>query len=98
MLRGLMQVARAAVIAEPRPAGENVIGGSGGERGNIREAGKETRIVVKHGRHLRLLQHDFREPDAVGVVALPGQVVAAVAGLPGGEAVGKGGHPVVQAF
>jgi hypothetical protein len=38
------------------------------------------------------LQHDFREPNAVGVVALPGQVIAAMLGLPGGEAVGEGGH------
>jgi hypothetical protein len=35
------------------------------------------------------LQHDFGEPDVIGVGALPGEAVAAVVVLPGDEAVGK---------
>ena len=92
--RGVVQVARAAVVAEAGPQREYVVIGSGGEAFDIGKAGEEARVILQDGGDLRLLQHDFREPDAVGVVALPGQVVAAVAGLPGGEAVSERGHHV----
>ena len=39
-----------------------------------------------HGGHLRLLQHDLGDPDAIGrALALPGQIVPAVARVPGDQ-------------
>ena len=90
--RGVVQIARAAVVAEAGPQREYVVIGSSGEAFDIGKAGEEARVILQDGGDLRLLQHDFREPDAVGVVALPGQVVAAILGLPGGEAVSERGH------
>ncbi len=45
-----------------------------------REAFEEARVVAEHGGDLGLLQHDFGQPDAVGVArVLPRQRVAAMA-------------------
>ena len=59
-------------------------------------SGKRARkalVVRNHGRDLRLLQHDLREPDAIGVArALPRQAVAAVAPLPDDDARGERGR------
>ena len=95
-----MQVASARVVAEPAPEREHVVHVGGGERGDRRKAREEALVVRQHRRDLRLLQHDLREPDAIGVArALPGQAMAAVRPLPaddaGGEWAGSlpGGHP-----
>ena len=51
----------------------------GRERAHVGEARDEALVVGQHGRDLRLLQHDLREPDAVRVArVLPGQRVAPV--------------------
>ena len=97
-LRAAVQVARAAVVAEAAPQREHVVERRGGERAHVGKAGQEARVVVEHRRHLRLLQHDLRQPDAVRVAAaLPGQVVAAVLALPRdhlrGEAPPRRGAP-----
>src|SRR5262249_36658628 len=64
----------------------------GGERLHVGEAREEAQVVGNHGRHLRLLQHDLRDPHAVGrALALPGQVVPAVRGVPGEELGGERG-------
>src|SRR5450759_2168385 len=55
-----------------------------GERGDIGEALEKTAVIRNHRGDLGLLQHDFGDPDAVGIArALPRQVVAAVALVPG---------------
>ena len=87
---GFVQVAGAAVIAQPLPEGEHLVFGRGGKGGGGGEGGEKARVVSGNGGHLGLLQHDFGEPDAVGVAAVPGQVVAAVLFLPADEAVGEG--------
>ena len=79
MLRRGMQVAGAGVVAEARPQREHVVERSAAARsGRSGSACDEALEVRDHGLHLRLLQHDFRQPDAIGRARmLPGQVVAA---------------------
>ena len=77
----LVQVAGAAVVAEPRPGGEHVVERRRGQRLDGRPAGEEAQIEGDDGFDRRLLQHDLAEPDAVGVGALarrhaPRQVTA----------------------
>ncbi len=73
----LMQPVGAAVVAETAPSGEHGVFRSNGEGSDIREALKERTVVVNDGGHPRLLQHDFAEPDAIGVASLaPGKIAA----------------------
>jgi hypothetical protein len=73
---------RSTAPSRPRPAPRR--------GGQIGKAGEEARVVGDHRRHLRLLQHDFGQPDAVGIArVLPGQVVAAVARVPGDQPPGE---------
>ena len=85
-----MQVARTRVVAQPAPVLQHFILVRGGKRGDVGKARHEAPVVGDDGRHLGLLQHDFRHPDGVGVTrVLPRQVVAAVPFLPSHHAGGK---------
>lgn len=90
LLRGFVQIARAAVIAQARPQRQHFVLRRGGKRLNGREFFQETRIVVQHGGDLRLLEHDFGKPDAIRVFDLPREVVATVLFLPADEPFGEG--------
>ena len=82
-----MQVMRATVVAEAAPELEHAIDGSRGERADLRVCREKPLVVRNDGRHLRLLQHDLGEPDAIGIArALPREVVAAVRLLPRNQA------------
>ena len=76
---GLLQVADASVIPETFPKFENCgfLGSS-----QMRDGGQPFHPSIpirNHGLHLRLLQHDFGDPDGVWVIVFfPGQVFAAV--------------------
>ena len=63
-LRALVQIAGAAVVAKPRPGGEDVIQGRFGQRLHRRPAGEERLVVGDDRLDGRLLQHDLRQPDA----------------------------------
>ena len=77
-LRAAVQVARAAVVAQAAPQRQHVVQRRGGQRGHVGKALQEARVVVQHRGHLRLLQHDLGQPDAVRVArVLPGQALAA---------------------
>ena len=91
-LRAAMEIARARVVAEAAPGGEHLAEVGGGQRADVGEARGEALVVGEDGRHLRLLQHDLGEPDAVRVArVLPGQRMAAVLLLPGDDALGERG-------
>src|SRR6185312_6363822 len=64
--RGAMQIARTCVVAEPRPQMQHLIERGGREGGRIREALHEPHEIRNHRRNLRLLEHDLRDPDAIG--------------------------------
>ena len=78
-----VQVARARVVAEAGPQMQHVVDRRVGQRAYVGEALHEALVVRNDGRDLRLLQHDLRDPDAVGrAVVLPGKIVAALARVP----------------
>ena len=90
-LRTAMQVARSRVVAEPRPVFEDGLDRRRGQRPDIGKALEKTLVVGNHRRHLRLLQRDLGQPDAVGIAGvLPGQVMAAALTLPADQARGEG--------
>jgi hypothetical protein len=66
-LSALVKHARPAVVAEAAPGGKNRIERRGGERFDTREAFEEEAVMLENGGDARLLEHDFRKPDAVRV-------------------------------
>ena len=63
----------------------------GGELLKIAKALKESLVIADYAGNLRLLQHDFRQPDPIGVGGLlPGQVVTPMAFLPVDQGYGEG--------
>jgi hypothetical protein len=79
LLRGAVQIASTGVVAKTSPQVQDLIDGRRSECFHLRKSRHEALVVGNHGRDLRLLQHDFRDPHAVGgEVALPGQMRAAM--------------------
>ena len=64
-LGGLLEIARAAVVSEPLPELHELVVRAGCECGDVGERLEEALEIRQHGRDTRLLQHDFRNPDAV---------------------------------
>ena len=90
LLRRVLQISRARVIAQAAPQPQHLVLGRAGERGDVGEALQKSGVKRYHRRNLGLLQHDLRDPDAIGVVRpLPGKIVAAVALVPGEQAGGE---------
>ena len=82
LLRGGMQVARAAVIAQPCPQGQHGVLRCGGQIAHSGQFADEAQEIIAHGGGLRLLQHDFRQPNGIRVAHLPREVVPTVFALP----------------
>ena len=80
--RCTVQVAHAAVVAEPLPE----LGVNGlvrrRESGNIGQRVHPTGKIAAHGLHARLLQHDLAHPDAVGSRLRPPRQVAVTGVIP----------------
>src|SRR3974377_229636 len=70
-LRCLVQSARPMVVAKPAPQSENGLLPCCRERPHVRKAFHPARVVVEHGGHPRLLQHDFGNPDGIWVPFSP---------------------------
>ena len=78
-----MEVAGAAVITQTTPQTQYFIKRCSGQRAHVGEAFDKAREVIQHGRHLRLLQHDFGQPDPVRIACvLPWQIVSPMDLLP----------------
>src|SRR6266446_4126630 len=70
----------AAVIPEARPQPQHFFLRSSGKRVNVREALQKSFVVGDGGGHARLLQHNFRKPDAIRIFrASPRQVTLELA-------------------
>src|SRR5690606_9945925 len=81
--RGLVQIARTAVVAEARPQMQHFVFLGGGKGFDAGQGAHETVEITQYGADLGLLQHDFRDPHTVGRDALlPGQVLAAMKVVP----------------
>ncbi len=77
--RGFVKIARPCVIAKSCPMRKHIVLFCARQRPDVREAINEANEVGYDGLNLRLLQHDFRHPDAIGRdVLLPWQVLSAV--------------------
>ena len=90
--RRRVQVARPAVIAKAGPLAEHLILIRRRQCRQVGKAGQKTLVIGDDGFHLGLLQHDFGQPDRIGIAlraALPGQIVAAMPLLPGDQARGE---------
>jgi len=70
VLGGLVEVAGAGVETEALPVVQHLVPLGLGEGLYRRKRLQEAVIVVAHRVDARLLQHDFRDPDAVRVVRL----------------------------
>jgi hypothetical protein len=81
--RRAVQVAPPGVVAEAAPVVQYLVDVGARQVRERREARREAFVVGDNRGNLGLLQHDLRQPHVVGRgVALPGQVVAAVAVVP----------------
>ena len=91
--RRLPQAHGAAVVAEPHPLAQHVL-----QRRRRQRVGggpaRQPRLVARdHPRDLRLLEHDLRDEDRVGVAGAPPRQVAALALVPAQQPRGPiGGH------
>ena len=81
--------ARAAVITEAAPDPEQILFRCSGQTIDTRESFQEPLVVGHDGRHAGLLQHDFRDPDAVGVFGAPPREIALVAAVPAQQGLSK---------
>ena len=70
--RGLHQIARAGIIAQPCPGGHDVLIRRGGETHDIGPARHPGGEAGSHRRHRGLLQHDLGQPDPIRIGRLPG--------------------------
>ena len=67
-----MQIASAGVVPEPRPCCEHCLLPSARERLDRRPAADEFAEISRDRGDRRLLQHDFGQPDTVGIGAFAG--------------------------
>ena len=89
---GLAEVAHARVVAQALPGFEEGVVFGGGEGGDGGEGGEEAGEVGPDGLDLGLLEHNFADPDGVGIrVAAPGHfaLVGAIPGEERGKALGE---------
>jgi len=77
-----MKVACPGVIAESLPGVKNIVFCRARQYREGRESSKPVLIIRQHSYDLRLLQHDFRNEDGVGIAGPPPGKVAAMAVIP----------------
>ena len=83
ILCAAVQIAGAAVVTQAAPQAQHLIQRRCCQISDRRETQQKPPVIVQHRDHLGLLQHDFRQPDAIRVArVLPGQAVASMAFLP----------------
>ncbi len=84
--RSGVKIASAAVITEPGPEAQHVGLRCASQGTDIWKFFEKAFVVGKNGGDACLLQHDFGDPDAVGIAARAPRQVAFVAAIPGEEA------------
>ena len=81
-----VEISRAAVVAEAGPEFEHFILWCTGEGFDARKSAEESLVVRSDGGDARLLQHNLRYPDAIGIAARAPGEIALVLAEPGEEA------------
>lgn len=82
LLRGFLQVADTGVIAEAFPEFMDFVGVRAGEAFDGGQLAHPAFPIRDDGFDLRLLEHDFGNPDGVGITRAPPREVAGVGGEP----------------
>src|SRR3990167_6627131 len=77
-----LEVAGADVVAEGVPGPPHRRGARPCQAGERRIAPEEFAVLRDHALHLRLLEHDLRDEDVVGIVGVPPRQVTAVPAVP----------------
>ena len=92
-----VDLARAGVVTEAFPLLQHILEGGGGERGRGWEPFQKPPEVGDDGIHAGLLEHDFGDPDGVGIarIGAPGQV-AGISREPRQETPADGGAQRLQ--
>lgn len=97
-----MQIAGPGVIPQASPEFEHCLERCCRQIRYRRKTLQKSGVIGNDGLHLRLLQHNFRQPYPVGICrVLPGQVVPTVLFLPANEGgrkffeAGGSGHEVM---
>src|ERR1700719_791760 len=85
-----MKIARAGVVPKSLPRMQNFGFRCGREGREIREALQPFIIKRTDGADLRLLEHDFRDEDGVGILGFAPRQIAAVLGIPAEKAAAEG--------
>ena len=78
----LLQIAGTAVIAQPLPELHELLLRCAGQRLHRGERLQKTGIIPQYRRHTGLLQHDLRDPDAIGITRVPPRKVPGVFPIP----------------
>src|SRR5581483_6414171 len=79
---GLVQHTCTPVIPEAAPGSENGVETRPGKRLHVGKPLQKSSVVLDHCRDTRLLQNDFRDPDAVGIAVFPPGQVTLVGVIP----------------
>jgi hypothetical protein len=95
LFSALVQTARSPIVAQAAPCGEYCILRLRGERFNTWKTFEEIPVVFEDSGHTRLLQHNFAEPDAVGIASLAPREIAAIPVVPAKERPAKRGQGVL---
>ncbi len=82
LLRGPLQIANARVVAEAFPKFVDFVGMGFGQSFNGGQLAHPAFPIGDDGFDLRLLEHDFRHPDGVGIARAPPREVAGIGGEP----------------
>jgi len=77
-----LQISSAGVVAESLPGVKDVVFGSGGEGGEIREAAEPFIVIRNDGRNLSLLKHELGDEDRVRIGGAAPRKIARVMSVP----------------
>ena len=95
---GGMEVASAAVVAQPLPQAQHFVFACGGERCHIRKSLHHTMPIVASLLNARLLQNHFAQPDGVGVGSVAPRQITPMGGIPAEQGGGKWMCHIFKAF
>lgn len=77
-----MEVAGARIVAESFPGLTHLTGARAREVGEVRESIEESAVVIEHAGHLRLLQHQLGDEDAIRIPGPSPREITAVRTIP----------------
>ena len=89
----LVKLSCAAIVAQSFPETQDLLLVGLGQRADRGQGGQKTLEVRLDGFHLRLLEHDFAQPDRVRVARAAPRQLAGVLVVPRPQPAAKGPQP-----